>query len=62
VDEIRYTEGLKMNVLDKKIDDMIRQYPEYAELRVAADQLLRVMSRSAVISFLKYAETVKKAA
>ena len=51
-----------MNKLDKKIDDMIRQYPEYAELRVAADQLLRVMSRAHVITFLKYADSLKQAA
>jgi hypothetical protein len=56
--------GLKMNKLDQKIEDMIRQYPEsdYDALRSSINQLLRVMSRAHVISFLKYADSLKKAA
>ena len=53
-----------MNKLDQKIEDMIRQYPEsdYDALRSSINQLLRVMSRAHVISFLKYADSLKKAA
>ena len=64
MNEIRYTEGLKMNKLDHKIEAMLRQYPEldYDQLRFSVNQLLRVMSRAHVISFLKYAESLKKVA
>ena len=56
--------GLKMNKLDQKIEDMICQYPEsdYDALRFSINQLLRVMSRASVISFLKYADSLKKVA
>ena len=47
-----------MNALDIKIDSMIRDHERYGELKVAVSEMLRVMSRSAVISFLKYAEQV----
>lgn len=48
-----------MNSLDKKIDSMIVGLESYADLRIAVSNLLRVMSRAEVISFLKYAESVK---
>lgn len=53
-----------MNKLDHKIEAMLRQYPEldYDQLHFSVNQLLRVMSRAHVISFLKYAESLKKVA
>lgn len=47
-----------MNALDIKIDSMIRDHERYGELKVAVSELLRVMSRAAVISFLKYADSI----
>ena len=50
-----------MNALDRKIDSMIQDHPRYDELQVAVSELLRVMTRSHVISFLKYAKSLEKA-
>ena len=56
-----------MNALDMKIDLMIEQFAknnskiQYSELRHSANELLRVMSRAQVISFLKYAQKQSKA-
>jgi hypothetical protein len=47
-----------MNALDMKIDSMIKNHERYNELQLAVKQLLRVMSRASVISFLKYAESL----
>jgi hypothetical protein len=49
-----------MNALDRKIDLMIQNYPRYSELQVCVTQLLTVMSRAHVISFLKYAKSLEK--
>jgi hypothetical protein len=48
----------KMNALDIKIDSMIKNHERYNELQSAVKQLLRVMNRASVISFLKYAESL----
>ena len=50
-----------MNALDRKIDLMIQDHPRYDELQVSVLQLLKVMSRAHVISFLKYAKSQEKA-
>jgi hypothetical protein len=48
-----------MNSLDRKIDSMIVGEERYADLQIAVCNLLQVMSRAHVISFLKYAESMK---
>jgi hypothetical protein len=50
-----------MNALDLKIDSMIKDHPRYDELKISVLELLRVMSRAHVISFLKYAKSLEKA-
>jgi hypothetical protein len=50
-----------MNALDLKIDLMIKNHQRYDELQISVLQLLRVMSRAQVISFLKYAKSLEKA-
>lgn len=40
---------------------MIKGHERYDELKVAASNLLLVMSKASVISFLKYADKVNKA-
>ena len=48
-----------MNSLDLKIDSMIKDHERYNDLQVAVSEMLKVMTRSHVISFLKYAESLK---
>ena len=48
-----------MNALDKKIDSMIASHERYGELQIAVSELLKVMTRAHVISFLKYANSLK---
>lgn len=54
-----------MNALDIKIDSMVKHFSinysdiSYGELSHSVNQMLRVMSRAHVISFLKYAESLK---
>lgn len=56
-----------MNALDIKIDAMVHQFADnnpkiqYGELRHSANELLRVMTRAQVISFLKYAQKQREA-
>lgn len=49
-----------MNALDRKIDSMISNYPRYSELQVCVSEMLTVMTRANVISFLKYCESLEK--
>jgi hypothetical protein len=51
-----------MNALDRKIDSMIKEYDQYEQLKYCVSELLRVMTRSGVISFLKYADNLNKEA
>ena len=50
-----------MNALDTKINQMIVNHERYPELQIAVSELLKVMTRAHVISFLKYAESLKDA-
>jgi hypothetical protein len=51
-----------MNSLDRKIDSIIREYDQYEQLKYCVSEMLRVMTRSNVISFLKYADKLTKEA
>ena len=57
-----------MNSLDIKIDSMVQQFSinysdiSYGDLRHSVNEMLRVMSRAHVISFLKYAGSLKAGA
>lgn len=50
-----------MNALDLKIDSMIKDYPRYDELQVCVSEMLKVMTRAHIISFLKYCKSLEKA-
>lgn len=54
--------GAKMNALDRKIDSMIKDLPEYESLKVSFDSFVKVSNRAAAIKFLKYAESLKMGA
>jgi hypothetical protein len=51
-----------MNVLDRKIDSMIKDLPDYDRLKVSFEAFIKVSNRAAAIKFLKYAESLTKAA
>ena len=50
-----------MNLLDKKIDSMIKDYLQYAEIKVSIDALVKVSHRAGAIKFLKYTQSLKEA-
>ena len=50
-----------MNALDLKIDSMIKNHPQYAEIKVSIDALVKVSHRAGAIKFLKYCDSLAKA-
>ena len=49
-----------MNALDLKIDSMIKNHPQYAEIKVSIDALVKVSHRAGAIKFLKYCDSLAK--
>ena len=55
------TNEFHWNALDRKIDSMIQDQPQYAEIKVSIDALVAVSHRAGAIKFLKYAINLQKA-
>jgi hypothetical protein len=50
-----------MNALDLKIDSMIKDHPQYTEIKASIDALVKVSHRAGAIKFLKYCDSLVKA-
>lgn len=50
-----------MNALDRKIDSMIQDHPQYVEIKASIDALVKVSHRAGAIRFLKYCKSLEKA-
>ena len=48
------------NLLDNKIDELIKNHPNYNQLKIAMLSVVDTSNRASAISFLKYALSLEK--
>ena len=49
-----------VNSLDNKIDELIKNHPNYDQLKIAMISVVNTSNRASALSFLKYALSLEK--